>query len=145
MVCGSSGWATPGTTTIPAGQYLKHPTTYIGLARLGSMVIDVSSNRLDAKFLRETGQVDDYFTILKGEGSDALRFATFRVQDGVITAQLRTVAGRVYQIQRASQLLVPDWQAVGTDITATSNFTSWTSTVPPDATESYYRAIQVTP
>ena len=33
------------------------------------MVLDVNGNRLDAKFLRETGAVEDYFTIIKGPGS----------------------------------------------------------------------------
>jgi hypothetical protein len=32
---------------------------------LGSVVIDISGNQLDAKFLRETGAIDDYFSIVK--------------------------------------------------------------------------------
>jgi hypothetical protein len=38
----------------------------LALDRLGSMVIDIDGDRLEAKFLRETGEVDDHFTILKG-------------------------------------------------------------------------------
>jgi hypothetical protein len=57
-VAGSSGQASGGT--------LNHPAMFISLNQLGSMVLDVDGNRLDAKFLRETGAVDDSFTILKG-------------------------------------------------------------------------------
>ncbi|HEY6167684.1 MAG TPA: metallophosphoesterase, partial [Verrucomicrobiae bacterium] len=60
VVCGSSG-ATGGGT-------LDHPAMYVSLNNLGSMVIDVSSNRLDATFLRESGIVpatNDWFTIIK--------------------------------------------------------------------------------
>lgn len=42
-----------------------HPVMLVSLRRLGSMVIDVAGDRLDAKYLRETGVVDDSFTILK--------------------------------------------------------------------------------
>jgi hypothetical protein len=33
--------------------------------QLGSLVLDIDGNRLDATFVRENGAVDDYFTILK--------------------------------------------------------------------------------
>jgi cellulose 1,4-beta-cellobiosidase len=42
---------------------------FISLNNLGSMVIDIDGNRLDAKFLRETGAIGDYFTIIKGSTS----------------------------------------------------------------------------
>ena len=57
-VAGSSGQASGGT--------LNHPAMFISLNQLGSMVLDVDGNRLDAKFLRETGAIDDSFTIIKG-------------------------------------------------------------------------------
>ena len=59
VVAGSSGSAT--NTVEP------HPAMYIQMMKLGSMVLDVNGNRLDAKFLRETGAIDDSFTIIKGE------------------------------------------------------------------------------
>ncbi len=58
VVAGSSGQASGGS--------LNHPAMYVSFNRLGSMVLDVNGNRLDARFLRETGAVDDSFTILKG-------------------------------------------------------------------------------
>ena len=39
---------------------------FISLNNLGSMVLDVNGNTLDAKFLRENGVIADYFRIVKG-------------------------------------------------------------------------------
>ena len=57
-VAGSSGQASGGA--------LNHPAMFISLNNLGSMVLDVNGNQLDAKFLRETGAVADSFTLIKG-------------------------------------------------------------------------------
>jgi hypothetical protein len=57
-VAGSSGQASGGT--------LNHPAMFISLNNLGSMVLDVNNDRLDAKFLRENGTIADYFTVIKG-------------------------------------------------------------------------------
>ncbi len=57
-VAGSSGQISGGT--------LNHPAMFISLNNLGSMVLDVNGNTLDAKFLRENGVISDYFRIVKG-------------------------------------------------------------------------------
>ena len=57
-VAGSSGQISGGT--------LNHPAMFVSLNNLGSMVLDVNNDRLDAKFLRENGAIADYFTIIKG-------------------------------------------------------------------------------
>jgi hypothetical protein len=59
-------YAVAGSGGQTSGGSLNHPAMFISLNRLGSMVLDVDGNRLDAKFLRETGAIDDSFTILKG-------------------------------------------------------------------------------
>jgi hypothetical protein len=56
-VAGSSGQVGGGT--------LNHPAMFISLAKLGSVVLDVTATRLDVRFLRETGAVDDSFAIVK--------------------------------------------------------------------------------
>ena len=56
-VVGSSGWTSGGT--------LNHPAMQVSLNQLGSMVLDITSNRLDAVFLREDGTTNDWFTICK--------------------------------------------------------------------------------
>lgn len=58
VVAGSSGKATGGS--------LDHPAMFISLNNLGSMVIDINGNRLDAMFLRENGTTPDHFTMTKG-------------------------------------------------------------------------------
>lgn len=57
-VAGSSGQISGGT--------LNHPAMFISLNNLGSMVLDINGNTLDAKFLRENGAIVDYFRIVKG-------------------------------------------------------------------------------
>src|SRR5205814_6066492 len=56
-VAGNAGQVTGGQ--------LNHPAHYISLNELGSMVIDVSSNRLDARLLATNGVSRDHFTLLK--------------------------------------------------------------------------------
>jgi hypothetical protein len=56
-VAGSSGQTSGGS--------LNHPVMYLSLNLLGSVVVDVLSNRLDAKFLDSTAVVRDSFAIVK--------------------------------------------------------------------------------
>lgn len=56
-VAGSSGQATGGS--------LNHPAHFVSLNELGSMVIEVSSNRLHAVFLSTNGLTRDNFTLIK--------------------------------------------------------------------------------
>lgn len=56
-VAGSSGKTSNGP--------LNHPAMYVSLRRLGSMVLEIDGNRLDAAFLSGTGGIDDAFTIIK--------------------------------------------------------------------------------
>ncbi len=57
-VAGSSGQTSGGA--------FDHPAMYEGLNRLGSVVLDFDGNRLDARFLDETGVVLDHYTMIKG-------------------------------------------------------------------------------
>ncbi len=59
-------YAVAGSSGKISGGALNHPAMYISLNLLGSMVIDVNANQLDARFLDSTGIVQDYFTLLKG-------------------------------------------------------------------------------
>ena len=59
MVAGSSGKTTGGS--------LSHPAMNISLNVLGSVVLDVDSNRVDVSFLDIAGTRQDYFTMIKGE------------------------------------------------------------------------------
>lgn len=57
VVAGCSGQASGGS--------LNHPAMFVSLNTLGSLVLDVDGNRLDAKFLDATGVIQDCFTIFK--------------------------------------------------------------------------------
>jgi len=61
MVAGVAGHIGGGT--------LNHPAMYSSQAVLGSVVLDVQGNRLDAAFLDSTGVRGDYFSIVKGAGA----------------------------------------------------------------------------
>ncbi len=63
VVAGSSGKLSSEGT-------LNHPAMFISLEVLGSLVLTVNGNRLDAEFLQSTGTVRDTFTILKGSPSN---------------------------------------------------------------------------
>lgn len=58
-VPGSGAFATPST--------YDHPAMLYGEARLGALVIDVTTDHLDARFLDTTGTVRDHFRILARE------------------------------------------------------------------------------
>jgi len=66
VVAGNGGHVTNWTGGSTA-QYnpTPHPAMYVSALHVGSMVVDVDGDRLDAKMIRETGAVDDYFTIIK--------------------------------------------------------------------------------
>ncbi len=57
-VAGSSGKLTSGP--------LNHPVMFHSVLTLGSVVLDVDGNRLDATFVDSTGAVDDTFTLIQG-------------------------------------------------------------------------------
>jgi hypothetical protein len=58
-------YAVAGSSGKISGGALNHPVMYISLNNLGSMVLDVNGDTLDAKFLRENGVVADSFSIVK--------------------------------------------------------------------------------
>ncbi len=58
VVMGSSGEAW-------GGGKLDHPAMFLGANVLGSLVVDIADGRMDVRFIRESGDIIDYFTILK--------------------------------------------------------------------------------
>jgi len=57
-----------GSAGSTAGGTLDHPVMFESLNVLGSVVLDVFGNRLDAKFIDDNGTVRDYYTVIKGPG-----------------------------------------------------------------------------
>jgi len=59
-------YAVAGTSGKVSGGPLNHPAMYVSLNILGSMVVDVDGDQLDARFVNDSGAVLDHFTIVKG-------------------------------------------------------------------------------
>ena len=135
IVAGSSGWATSQTG--------RHPIMHSALLVKGSLVLDIDGHRLDAKFLRETGAIDDYFTILKGGASDPVRIANFHHDGGNITARWNSRAGKTYRVEQTTSLETPDWNPVSTDILASGTTTSWTGGTASPVNRKFFRVRQL--
>jgi hypothetical protein len=111
---------------------------FITLLRLGSMVIDISDNRLDAKFLRETGAIDDHFTIIKGEAAELLRIARVRMQNGTVEIAWKSRAAGKYQIEQANDPQNAPWEVVSPEVIATGATCFW-SVVAEPGVKGFYR------
>lgn len=83
MVAGSSGrlgsWVGGSTASVNP---TPHPIMVASLLQLGSVVLDVNGDRLDAKFLRSTGAIADSFTLLKDIPNVAPAVAITSPQNG---------------------------------------------------------------
>jgi len=135
VVAGSSGWVTGFPQPF-------HPVMFVALWSMGSMVIDISGNRLDAKFLRETGAIDDHFTIIKGESAEPLRIARVRLHNGDVGIAWKSEAGRKYQIEQANDVQNGPWEVVSPEIIATGATCFWSSAAEPDENV-FYRVKQL--
>ena len=87
------------------------------------MVLDFDANRLDAKFLRNTGAVDDFFTILKSAGGGAPPAPT-NLQATAGDAQVSLVwtaapGAATYNVKRGTQSGGP-YSPIQTGVTGTS-------------------------
>jgi acid phosphatase type 7 len=134
IVAGSSGWATSRTGF--------HPVMFFDELELGSLVIDVNTNRMDVRFLRETGAIDDYFTILKGVPAEPLRIVVFKVEEGEAIIRWKSIAGRTYRVQSTLNLQSPDWTQVSGPIIATGATTSWRGFFPFGDAQQFYRVVE---
>jgi len=66
---GGAVYVVAGTAAKLGGGTLNHPAMYSSQAVLGSLVLDIQGNRLDASFLDVTGVPRDLFSIVKGAGA----------------------------------------------------------------------------
>jgi predicted phosphodiesterase len=65
VVCGNSGSSESGSS-------LNHPVMVAsdgGSSAYGSLLLEVNGNRLDGKYIKSNGVIDDEFTIIKPDGS----------------------------------------------------------------------------
>ncbi|NNF07024.1 MAG: metallophosphoesterase family protein, partial [Candidatus Eisenbacteria bacterium] len=59
-------YITAGSSGKISGGSLNHPAMHTSINVLGSVVLDISGNQLDATFVNTSGTADDVFTIVKG-------------------------------------------------------------------------------
>ena len=128
VVAGSSGQTTAGS--------LDHPVMYISRLRLGSMVLDVDGGTLHAQFLRETGAIDDYFSIFKS-GTQPIRFTRYQFANGKMALAWRSSPGHRYEVQYAAALNPSLWLGVSGEVRATNSVTTWTHS--PQTARGFYR------
>lgn len=62
-------FAVAGSSARADGGALNHPVMVRSLNIGGSLILDINANRMDARFLSQTGTILDNFTIQKGSGS----------------------------------------------------------------------------
>jgi hypothetical protein len=132
VVAGSSGQTSGGT--------LDHPAMFISLNQLGSLVLDIDGDRLDARFLESDGVVSDYFTILKG---DEFRITSLTLEPNLLTITWRSEPGQTYYVDYKAALTDTSWTPVSGGIIAQSTQASWTGLRAPNAGTAFYRVVKL--
>jgi hypothetical protein len=130
-------YAVTGSGAALGGGTLNHPAMYRSLNQLGSMVLDIHANRLEAKFVRETGVIDDYFTLIKGAG--VFRITTVSVSSNQVSIAWNAVADRTYRVEFSPMLPAAQWTDASGDIKADDVNAHWTGAVNGGATGGFYR------
>jgi hypothetical protein len=120
-----------------SGGSLDYPAMFLSENRLGSLVLDINGLTLQAKFLRETGVIDDYFTMLKGSAGGPLRLVSYEIRGGLITLYWNTRVGKSYVLERATRLNPSDWTEVIGGLPGDGNLMSWT--VPLSTSSAFFR------
>ncbi len=123
------------STTTPAPS-LSHPAMFRSLNVLGSIALDFHANRLDVKFIRETGVIDDYFTMTKG--GTPLRIQSVGQSGTNLLLSWQTVAQRTYQVL-SSAFPFPPWNTNAGPFTGDGSVTNIALPVAPGATNGFFR------
>ncbi|HTD86755.1 MAG TPA: metallophosphoesterase family protein [Candidatus Binatia bacterium] len=132
VVAGSSGQITSGP--------LDHPAMFVSYLRMGSLVLDLDGSTLRAHFLRETGAIDDHFSIFKDSSSD-IRFTRYQFANGKMALVWKSNPGHHYDVQYTAQLSPVSWAAVSGQLLATNSATTFTHS--PQTTKGFYRIRQL--
>ena len=103
ITAGSSGHATGGA--------LNHPAMYISFNNMGSLVLDVDGPRMDVKYLRETGAIDDFFTVLKTIPNQAPTVAISSPAEGATFTAPATIPVSASAVDSDGQVVQVDFYA----------------------------------
>ena len=106
-----------GTSGSISGGALNHPVMYFSENALGSVVVEIDGDRLDAKHLRDTGAIDDQFTMFKRD----IEFGDIRRNKTNAQLTLTNVASKKTNIIQASTTLI-NWGPLLTNSVTSNNF-----------------------
>ncbi|MGH8247721.1 MAG: metallophosphoesterase, partial [Gammaproteobacteria bacterium] len=135
VVAGSSGQVSGGA--------LNHPIMHYDALRLGSLVLDIEGTALRAKFLRESGAVDDYFTIYKGSGPPRFgKVVATLAGNGTINLAWVSRSDRYYQVERSVELSTAAWTIVALSLPGTGGTMNWSTSVNGTEAKAFYRVFE---
>ena len=77
-----------GSSSINSGGDLDHLAMFLSLAELGSVVLDVEGDRLEARFLDSQGAWRDYFTLVKNTSTPPQADFSASPETGVVPLQV---------------------------------------------------------
>lgn len=72
---------------------LDHPIMHVNLVELGSLILDVTGERLDVRFINDNGAIQDYFTIIKDDYEVGISATNNTICNGQNTTLIATGAG----------------------------------------------------
>jgi hypothetical protein len=123
-----------GVAGSDSGGWLNYPAMYFSTNAYGSIVLDVDGDRLNAKYLRETGAIDDEFTIVKRD------IELVRIQWNKTNTQLTltNVASKKTNIIQVSTTPT-DWSSLSTNSCISNNF-QFTDNQGTNFNRRFYRA-----
>ncbi len=108
-------YAVAGSSGRISGGSLNHPAMFVSLNQLGSMVLDVSGDRLDAKFINSTNGITDSFSIFKRD----VRFVAMDLeQDYFRLAATNVASGKTNLLQVSTTLT--GWNTIGTNVSSSN-------------------------
>jgi hypothetical protein len=140
----------PGTVYVEAGcagsvvdTFGHHPVMFFDKKQRGSLVLDVDGHRLDAKFLNDSGKVDDSFTLIKGN-PEPVRVVNIALANGKISLRWKSIRGQRYRIESSSNQHRSGWQPISSPLTASGATSSWTNRM-SGGPMGLFRVVQLAP
>ncbi len=134
VVAGSAGYSGYGE--------LNHPAMFYSSPQLGSLVLDIDGPILRGKFLRETGAIDDYFTIIKGGSNSLFGDVTHEFEGNVLTLRWRSRSDRYYLVERTPTLTPASWTAVAPGVPGSGGRMTWSITPAGAGPAGFFRVKQ---
>ena len=108
----------------------------MSLNELGSLIIDVNSNRLDTLFLNSAGVVRDYYTLKKVEPQTPLAIDSIALLGTNVIITFQAYANVNYTLETAATL--GNWQTLySLNAVPTNRTVTWIQ--PAIAAEQFYR------